>query len=398
MKIGWLVPQFPGQTHAFFWRELSALEEAGVGVTVLSTRRPDDDACPHPFASDGRSRTTYLFPPPVSTLLTLAFRPALISAAIRYAAGLDESRLKEKLKVLALAPSAAELVRLSRRTGIEHIHTHSCADAAHLVALAHDMGGPSYGLVLHGDLPVYGHDHKSKMKHASYVVAVTSRLHRQIVDRIGLPESRVPVIWMGVDTSQFTPPEKRRAADGPITLLTIARLHAAKGHAYALRAMRAAVDRGADLRYLIVGNGREKQNIVSEINRLRLDDRVELLGSVGEDRVRTLLQNADLFVLPSVGLGEAAPVSVMEAMAVGLPVICSIIGGTPDMIDDGVDGVLIEQKDEAALADAFFQLAGDQSLRDRLGAAARQRSVKQFDFRILAKRLIDQITMASGRN
>ena len=78
-------------------------------------------------------------------------------------------------------------------------------------------------------------------------------------------------------------------------------------------------------------------------------------------------------------------------MAIGLPVVCSIIGGTADMITDGVDGFLIPQKDVAGLADAFAKLAGDLPLRERIGLAARKRAVEMFDYRVMAKKLHDVI-------
>ena len=91
------------------------------------------------------------------------------------------------------------------------------------------------------------------------------------------------------------------------------------------------------------------------------------------------------------GLGEAAPVSVMEAMSCGLPVICSRIGGTPDMISDGIDGFLTPQADEEAIFAAISQLADDLALRKRLGDAARARAEREFDHVAMAKQLLNHI-------
>ena len=103
-----------------------------------------------------------------------------------------------------------------------------------------------------------------------------------------------------------------------------------------------------------------------------------MLGQIGEDRVLDLLRRADLFALTSVGKGEAAPVSVMEAMACGLPVICSAIGGTPDMIEDGVDGFLTGQEDVDAIAAALGRLAAEPDLVRAMSAAARASAMAKF--------------------
>jgi colanic acid/amylovoran biosynthesis glycosyltransferase len=98
-----------------------------------------------------------------------------------------------------------------------------------------------------------------------------------------------------------------------------------------------------------------------------------------------------VFMLCSVGLGEAAPVAVMEAMASGLPVIASVIGGTPDMIEDGVDGFLCGQEDVVAISGRLMQLAGDIDLRLKIGVNARGKALREFDARMLAERLLNRI-------
>ena len=393
-KLGYLVPEFPGQTHAFFWREAMAMEETGLSLQFLSTRRPPPDACPHDFRDAATARTHYLFPPSVGAFGTLAARPGAALRAARYVTGLSETSAKGRARLLAFLPVAAELLRTCQREGLEHVHIHSCADAAHLGALLRILGGPTYSLTLHGDLPVYGTDHGAKFANASFVSAVT----RPLADQIAAvaPGTCNPVIWMGVDCDAFSPTERTRTADAQLNVITVARLNRTKGHVFTLEAIAALVAEGHDIRYRIVGSGPEEAAIRSDIARLGLEDRVEMTGALGQSEVRKALAAADVLTLTSFGFGEAAPVTVMEAMASGLPVIVSRIGGTPDMVTDGVDGDLTPQEDAAAIAEALRRHATDPDHARKIGAAARQTALEKFDFRANARKLLAELDQGSA--
>jgi len=391
--IGYLVPEFPAQTHAFFWREMQAIEETGVPVMLFSTRRPAPGTCPHAFAAEAAARTHYLFPPRAGRVLALLARhPARTLKAIGYIMGLSETPWATRLKYLALIASAADLAASCRACGIAHVHIHSCANAAHLGALAHILGGLNYSLTLHGDLPVYGTDHRAKMARATFVSAVTAPLQRTLRTQIS-PTQPYPVIWMGVDADRFRPDPARRATrpTDRFEVVTVARLTHNKGHRFFLRAMAELRDEGVNIHYRVAGDGPERPEIEAEIARLGLSDHVTLLGSVDEAVVLDLLQSSDALALTSIRKGEAAPVAIMEAMSCGLPVICSIIGGTADMIKDGDDGFLVPQEDLAAIATTARILATDPARRAAMGQAARVTAQEKFDHRTNAQALYREI-------
>jgi glycosyltransferase involved in cell wall biosynthesis len=407
MKLGMLIPEFPTQTHVFFWREIRALERLDVSVDILSTREPRE-SCPHPFAAEARARTHYLVPPGPRALGELSARLRHLPGALRYLASIDrdpgpeslKQRLQLRARHAAYLAAALELVAYAKRHGTEHVHVHSCADAAHVVALSKLLGGPSFSLHLHGDLPVYGRDHAQKMQHAAFVAAAARPMQMQVVNEVGVPESRTCTMIMGVDTDQFTPGPSRAGERGRFEMLTVGRLSPAKGHVHTLRALRLLLDRdpNLNLRYRIAGQGAHRDAIVAEIAALGLGDKVELVGSMAEPAIAEALRGVDVFVLSSIGIGEASPVAVMEAMSAGVPVVCSRIGGTADMIDDGVDGLLIDQKDEEGIAAALRRLYDDRSLGARLGSAARQRALTQFDAVRRAEILLETVraTRAGG--
>lgn len=387
IRLGYLVPEFPSQTHAFFWREIAALRQAGAHVTLFSTKNPGPDACPHGFGPEARAQTCYLFPPPIpATLGFLARHPGRALRALRYVAGLSQSPWRQKLKVMALLPSATWLCLRARAEDLGHIHIHSCANAAHVGALAHILGDLPYSVTVHGDLPVYGVDHAAKFASAAFVTTVTRPLQAQV--RAVNPQTRTAVITMGVDVDRFAPQPLPQTPGQPLQVLSVARLNPTKGHAFFLQAVRRAVDLGHPITYRIAGEGPARAEIEAQIAVLDLSAQVTLLGSVSEDEVLRLLHDSDVFALTSTGLGEAAPVAVMEAMATGTAVICSIIGGTTDMISDGVDGLLVARKDVDGLTAALVSLAADPALRARIGQAARARSVAAFDYRVTARQLL----------
>jgi glycosyltransferase involved in cell wall biosynthesis len=200
---------------------------------------------------------------------------------------------------------------------------------------------------------------------------------------------------MGVDTAHFAA-GARSEAPGPLRMTTVSRLNFVKGHRHALAAMRLALDAGSDVRFTIAGEGPARKDIEADIERLGLGDRVVLTGTLSEEEVKKLLIDSDVFILPSIGLGEASPVAVKEAMACGLPVICSIIGGTPDLITSGVDGILVKQGDEPAIAAALVHLATDIDARRRIGVAARERAVREFDTSQTARALLDCIMKSAS--
>jgi glycosyltransferase involved in cell wall biosynthesis len=315
-----------------------------------------------------------------------------------YLRGLESSGIKNRIRQLGLLIAAVDLVQWSDRQGIEHIHGHSCADTAHILALARRAGGPPYSLTLHGDLDVYGADHRSKMEGAAFVSTVGSHLRKQVLERIEIPGDRVFVTCMGVEISELASLGKHRSyISGSLHLVTVARLNQMKGHLHALAAVSRGVQLGLDLRYTIAGEGPYRDRILSEIAKLGLRDRVTLTGTLSETEVYQLLSEADAFVLPSIGTGEAWPVSVMEAMGAGLPVIASVIGATPEMINSGVDGFLVAQGDDQAILENIVTLARDVNMRARIGEVARHAAGQRFDVAITATTLLDAIMRTLGR-
>lgn len=410
--IAYLVPEFPSQTHAFFWREIEALRQLGADVRLLSTRRPPADASRHAFTAEAVAQTRYLFPPHAGrALLTLLRHPRGCGRALRYVTRLPALGARDGLKLLGLLACAADLLGWAQQQGVTHVHLHSCADAAHLGALAHALGGLSYSASLHGDLPVYGRHHAQKLAQAAFVAGVTHPLLQQLRDEAQVAPERLLHCPMGVDTARFQPALPAQAAQtaqtaqrataptasaGPLRCIMVARLNPTKGHTYALQAVQQLQQQGRVVQLEVLGSGPWQAQIEAEIGQRGLAQQVRLRGSCSEAEVLQALQASQVLLLPSFGHGEAAPVAVMEAMACGVVPVASIIGGTPELIDDGLNGFLVPQCDAGALAQRLQQLADAPDTTQRLAQAARAKALSQFSALENARRLLQRIQHAQA--
>jgi glycosyltransferase involved in cell wall biosynthesis len=203
-------------------------------------------------------------------------------------------------------------------------------------------------------------------------VAVSSDVRASMPARL---RSRVEVIVHGIDTDRVRAHLAERdtvraelgVEPGQLLAVTVANLRANKNYPGLLSAARAAVDAGANVRFVAAGQGPLESEIRAEHARLALGDRFQLLGY--RDDATRLIAAADLFVLAS--HHEGLPVTVMEAMVLGVPVVAPAVGGIPEAVTDDVDGLLVPPGDMTALAAAITRLAADHALLDRLAAGAR---------------------------
>jgi glycosyltransferase involved in cell wall biosynthesis len=201
---------------------------------------------------------------------------------------------------------------------------------------------------------------------------------------------RTVVIRNAVDVSAA--PRARHEAEIPL-VVSVGRFKPPKDFPTFVRAL-AELEPGS-FRSLIVGDGPRRSELVSEIRRHRLERMVELAGE--RDDISELLATADIFVLSSTS--EGMPISIIEAMAAGLPVVATAVGGIPELIVDGETGFLVPARDAGALADALGRLVADPALRRRQGEAARARAEKEFDlpaFRRAHVELYSSLLVARG--
>jgi sugar transferase (PEP-CTERM/EpsH1 system associated) len=214
------------------------------------------------------------------------------------------------------------------------------------------------------------------------IVGVGKSVRQALIRNEGLPARRVGVVYNGIDVHAFgdtrhdRPAVRREIGLGPhdLAILQVARLDHLKDHATAVRALARVARERPEARLVLIGEGPERAKIEACVREYKLAGRVVFLGLRRD--VARLLAAADLFLLTSIS--EGIPLTVLEAMAAGLPVVSTRVGGVPEIVADGQTGLLAPAGDDEALAAVILQLAGNENLRRQLGDAGRERARTRF--------------------
>ena len=401
LRIGFFIPEFPGQTHIFLWREQQALAELGIEADLISTRPPPRAVASHSWAADAQARTRYLLPLSGEGLGMatefLRAGPAGWARGLGAALTAETSGgIKGRARMLALLGMGARLKRIAREQGWNHVHVHSCADSANIAMLAERLGGPSYSLTLHGPtLEGYGPNQRQKWRHARFATII-SRLLAGVVDRelAGDAPEIINIAPMGVDLEQIkrSTPWRPPAPGGPVRIFSCGRLNAVKGHDHLIESVSILRDQGIDARLEIAGEDEQggsgyHRQLQALIDAKSLNDAVTLLGAVSETRVRDGLEAAHIFALAS--LNEGISVAIMEAMAMEMPVVVTDVGGNHELITSGRDAILVPPEEPKVMATEIAGLVADPAYAQRLAAASRARVATDFHHRRSAEAVAD---------
>ncbi len=214
---------------------------------------------------------------------------------------------------------------------------------------------------------------ESILWHASNrVICNAEALKRFVVQRHSVDPDRTEVIPNGVDTEHFTPDENLRT-ESP-TILYLGRMAGIKDPMTALRAFEILSSRVPSAKMLMIGNGKLQTQLKSYAVKHNLSDRVTIMPGVSD--VRPFLRKAWLLSLSS--LSEGLPNVILEAMSCGLPVVATAVGGNPEVVTEGVTGLLVGPRDPERMAEAMEKIISDPSLRDSMGRKARETAIRKY--------------------
>jgi len=399
IPIAYIVSRFPKLTETFVLYEREALRRLGFRVWVMPLQVTRESVS-HPEA---RQSGTEVLDAPWCSLRTaainlkwLARHPLrYLGTALRAAAGTLGS-LKFFAGAVVFFPKAVVFADQAQRLGIAHIHAHFASHPALVAWVAHQLCGVSYSFTAHGtDLHADQRMLRQKARDAAFAVTISTYNRRFIAERCGEDTAgRFEVIRCGVDRAVFTPRVSPETNDR-LQIICIAAFRAVKGHRHLIDACARLLARGVAFDCRLVGYGPLQGAIERQIQRMGLQAHVRLTGPQSRPDVVRLLGVSDVCVLTSVqvrsGSREGIPVALMEAMACELPVVASRISGIPELVEDGVSGILVPPGDPDAIAAALEHLATRPERRAHMGAKAREQIQEFYDLtqnsRVLAQRI-----------
>ncbi len=385
MKIAYLVNQYPKVSHTFIRREILALERQGLSVSRFALRGWDADVKGEEDLAE-RDRTRHILREGVPALLARALRrgvahPRRAWRALRSAWRMSRQAERPWPYHLMYFVEACTLADWLEQEGVEHVHAHFGTNSTEVAQLAHLMGGPSYSFTVHGpeefDKPRFLHLDQ-KIRDAAFVVAISSYGRSQLWRWLPADEwGKVSVVHCALEGSFFQRAEEVAAQPVP-RMVNVGRLCAQKGQLLLVEAAAALRRDGVAFELVLAGDGEMRGPIEAAIARHGLGDSVRITGWVDSATVRREMMAARALVLPS--FAEGLPVVIMEAMAVGRPVVTTRIAGIPELVRDGVDGWLVPPGDVVELKKAMHAclLASPERLLE-MGRAANARVRERHD-------------------
>jgi len=409
LRIAYVVRSWPRLSQTFVLNEILALERIGVSITLFAMSHAEEGLV-QPQLSEMRARVDHL--DVGSRRRTGAHLRVAAAAPWRYLRTLAFALTRRDL--LGGYTQSGALVAFDRavvvaaRIGVGrgrpavHLHAHFAHDPALVGLLAHRLTGSTFSFTAHArdlyQIPEAALQRRAR--EASAVVTCCRANLEHIVRVAGDAGPPAELIYHGVDLERFHPPSSRPRHPVPL-VVSVGRLVEKKGFDDLLRAFALLVERGARFRCEIYGDGPLREDLEALRDSLGLGDVVGFRGACTQADLVRVYQEADLLALTprrtDDGDRDGVPNVLVEAMACGIPVVSTLVGGIAELIADGCDGLLAPAGDSATVAARLEELLADPELCRRLGEAAARRA-QRFDSRSAATRLAELFRHALAGN
>jgi glycosyltransferase involved in cell wall biosynthesis len=375
VSLAYLIGHYPGVSLTFTLREVRLLRSLGFDIHTASVNPPQPSGDGFTQAEEEEYQRTFYVKgsgwPRVITDHVACFvnRPIQYLVGLLFAIRLGRTDLREILFHLFYFAEAVIVGRWMAKHGLEHVHVYF-------------YGVEQFRL-------------REKLADAAFVICIGQFCRSQLMN-VSQPDqwSKFHVVRLGVDPELFLPQPRHRSTT-ETNIVSVGRLSPEKGHSILLSAIAELQRRGIRTHLHLVGDGPCGPELRNAAAELGVPDAITFHGSVNQDRLRDVLRIADLFVLPS--FAEGIPVSLMEAMSMEIPCISTYVGGIPELIDSGVDGVLVPPSDPGLLAEEMYRLVADSNRRRTIGRAGRQKVIDHFNLEANVKLLSEVLSQQLGK-
>ena len=377
-SFAYLFERFPSFGQTFCYREVAELDRQHVAPPIFSIREPKNEP-PQDWDTHIVERVHYL--PEEKELLEDVRRVAKKrKLATNILAALDE--WGRRTDFLRLYQAVYVGLRLGEM-GVDHVHAHFAGMAARTAFWINNFFSIPFSFTAHANdifVPTHFDVGLDKLVDtARAIITETDYAAQFLRERFPERAGRVHRIYNGLDFSEFG---RADFSSVPPLIVAVGRLIPKKGFSDLIRACELLAEHGKSFRCEIIGEGLIENELRGQIDELCLQDKVVLTGAKPQSQLRRRLAAANVFVLPSVidpeGGMDNLPTVIMEAMATGLPVVSTNIGGIPEMVIENETGFLVQPGDAVAMADAINKIVGDASMARRLGQSAYEQARTLF--------------------
>ncbi|HTF91353.1 MAG TPA: glycosyltransferase family 4 protein [Planctomycetota bacterium] len=390
LRVAYLNSQYPSISHTFIEREVRELRARGLVIDTFSINPPrTQDRLGDRHAAEAVK--TFTLKVPLLSLIA-AQVPALFRWRFGYLRAIAESQrlfspgLAQRARSLAYVFEAARLARELDARGLRHVHVHMANNGAAVALLACTLDPRlTYSLSIHGSaefFDVHRLNLKAKCERALFVRCISSFCKAQIMAWTDPAVwERFHVVHCAVDPDELKPSLAPSAPSQALRLLTVGRLEPIKGYPLLLEAVAKLAGAGVDVRLEMIGDGTLHARLREQIARLGLDGIVTMSGALSAEELPEAYDRSEVLVVSS--FMEGVPVVLMEAMAKGLIVVSTAVGGVTELVAHGVNGLVVTAGSVESLVEVLADLAQQRHRREAMGAAAREVIVREFSIRHL---------------
>ncbi len=396
-KVCYVLKRFPRLSETFILNEVRALERLGIELTIVSLL-PREEGLHHSTVSEVRAPVHYM-PADARGLIRAAIGPHVtifVAFPIQYLATLGRAlwlaiRYRHPSATFKNFIRAVVVAAKCRQEHVRHVHAHFANTPTRVAYFVSTLCGIPFSFTAHAkDLYLSTPDAiQDRVAGAKFVVTCTQYNVEYLKQLVPVEDwKKIHLVYHGADLAEFPGPPgaapfSGQRTDGSPIILSVGRLVPKKGMKCLIEACATLRNRGVPFRCRIVGSGPLRNQLQSQIEHLGLADRVVLLGSMTHDTLIGVYGEATVFALvPQIaedGDRDGIPNVLIEAMAAGLPVVSSTISGIPELIKDGVTGVLVKPNDATAIADAIADLLRNRPAREYVAAAGRRHVMAHFE-------------------